>query len=92
VRNPIHNHYQNDNLALSCICRPGVIAIVIVPNCGSFTYRFGVPRFVWFSALNASARTCKFSFSVIRIARTNAMSMVCNGGPYTEFRPTSPNV
>ena len=34
---------QNDTLALSCISRPGVIAIVIVPNCGVFTKRFGVP-------------------------------------------------
>ena len=64
----------------------------MVPNCGSLTKRFGVPRLVWFSPLKASARNWKFAFSVRLNERAKAMSMVCRPGPKTELRPTLPNV
>src|SRR2546422_5852029 len=66
--------------------------MVIVPNCGVFTKRFGVPRFTLFSALNASARNWKLVRSLMRKARARAKSMVCSGGPDTEFRPALPYV
>lgn len=36
---------QNESRALIWNSRPGVEASVMVPNCGVFTKRFGVPRF-----------------------------------------------
>ncbi len=66
--------------------------MVIVPNCGVFTKRFGVPKFTLFSALNASARNWKLVLSLTRKARTSAKSRVLMGGPYTEFRPALPYV
>ena len=35
---------QNDSRALNWSSRPGVAASVMVPNCGVFTKRFGVPK------------------------------------------------
>ena len=40
--------------------------MVIVPNCGVFTKRFGVPKFTLFNALNASARNWKLVLSLTR--------------------------
>lgn len=37
---------QNESRIPICTSRPGVAASVIVPNCGVFTKRLGVPRFV----------------------------------------------
>src|SRR6478609_4640708 len=67
---------QNESLALNWISRPGVMGMVIVPNWGVLTKRFGVPRFVLFRELNASARNWKLAFSVIRKARERARSSV----------------
>ena len=54
---------QKETLALNWISRPGVMAMVMVPNCGVFTYRFGVPRFTLFNALKASPRNCRLVLS-----------------------------
>src|SRR5260370_30965193 len=66
--------------------------MVIVPNCGVFTKRLGVPRFTLFRALNASARNWKLVLSPRRKARARAKSRVCIGGPYTELPPALPQV
>src|SRR5581483_10202964 len=83
---------QKEMRALNWISRPGVIAIVMLPNCGVFTKRLGVPRLVWFRALKNSPRSCRLAFSVRRKPRETARSSVCMPGPYTEFLPTLPNV
>ena len=42
---PGPNDIQNAKRALSWNSRPGVVASVMLPNCGVFTKRFGVPQF-----------------------------------------------
>ena len=48
------------------------MAMVMVPNCGVFTYRVSVPRLTSFSALKASARNWKLAFPVRRNVRAKA--------------------
>ena len=48
---------KNISLRAGCHARPGVMVIVMVPNCGLLTNRFGVPRLIWFSALKVSPRS-----------------------------------
>src|ERR1035441_7637080 len=64
----------------------------MVPNCGGFTNRFGVPRLVWFIALKASPRIWKRNLSATANSRESARSMVCIPGPYTVLRPEFPKV
>jgi hypothetical protein len=60
---------QKEIRALTCISRGGVITIVIVLNCGVFTYRLGVPRLTMLRTLNASPRNWKLALSVNRKVR-----------------------
>ena len=64
----------------------------MVPNCGVFTKRSGVPRLVWFKALKNSPRNWNLARSVKVKSRTIAKSKVCIPGPYTELRPAFPKV
>jgi len=66
---------QNDTLALSCSSRGGVIAIVIVPNCGVLTNRFGVPRLTILETLNASPRNSSWR-SKVQLVREKRRSGV----------------
>jgi len=52
----------------------------MVPNCGVFTKRSGVPRLVWLRALKNSARNWNFARSVSSKERASARSRVCHAG------------
>src|SRR2546429_4178967 len=64
----------------------------MVPNCGVFTKRSGVPRLTWFKALKNSARNWNFIRSTRLNSRASAKSIVWRPGPMTVLRPTSPKV
>src|SRR5713226_622822 len=61
------------------------------PNPAVFTNRFGVPRFVWFSALKNSPRVSSRRRSPSAKPRNTLTSSVSIPGPTTEFLPTFPN-
>jgi len=69
-------HRPRGNLQLTTRCsriRDG-------PKWGSFTKRFGVSRFVWFSALNASPQIWRARCSFEAKFRTRAIFTVCIPG------------
>src|SRR6202007_3362244 len=64
----------------------------MVPNCGVFTKRSGVPRLTWFKASKNSARNWNFIGSKSLNSRASAKSEVSRPGPMTVWRPRSPKV
>ena len=65
---------------------------MMVPNCGVFTKRPGVPRLTWFKALKNSARNWNLVPSRSLHSRASAKSSVARPGPMTVLRPRSPKV
>src|SRR5207253_8552086 len=83
------DHESSDTSTLSlhdALPISGVAASVMVPNCGVFTKRSGVPRLTWFKALKNSARNWNLIRSTRLNSRASAKSIVWRPGPMTVLR------
>src|SRR5260370_192522 len=83
---------QNVSRALNCSSLPGPAASVMVPNCGVFTKRFGVPKLERFSVLNDSNRNRNRHPSLMGNSPHHPSTPLCLPTPHALLNPSCASV